>query len=304
MYYDSPQTDGGGISLNFPGSGHMWLAPLMADPQQPNVAYLGGGTVTTGNHIIKLTASNWSINYEQMNQSFVGTVSAMAISPIDYNYWYVLTESGKFYGSSDGGNTWQMTNNYTGPTPQYFYGSTIEPSPVELGTVYIGGSGYSNAPVYKSTNHGQSFQSMTIGLPNTLVYQLASTDGGELLFAATAVGPYAYDFYAEEWFDIAGVITPDQTYWSVEYIPALQTARFGTYGRGIWDFVLDDNYSLIDGDLNDDSIVNIQDIIFLINFIIGGWEPTEIQMLAADLNSDNTLDILDIVQLVNIILGR
>ena len=84
----------------------------------------------------------------------------------------------------------------------------------------------------------------------------------------------------------------------------MQTARFGTYGRGIWDFVLDDNYSLIDGDLNDDSIVNIQDIIFLINFIIGGWEPTEIQMLAADLNSDNTLDILDIVQLVNIILGR
>ncbi len=304
MYYDTPQTDGGGVSLNFPGSGHMWLAPLIADPQQPNVAYLGGGTVTTGNHIIKLTASSWSISYEQMDQSFAGTVSAMAISPIDNNYWYVLTETGKFYRSSDGGNSWQMTNNYTGPTPQYFYGSTIEPSPVDLGTVYIGGSGYSNAPVYKSTNHGQYFQSMSAGLPNTLVYQLASTDGGELLFAATEVGPYAYDTYAEEWFDVAGVTTPDQTYWSVDYIPALQTARFGTYGRGIWDFVLDDNYSIIAGDVNDDSIVNIQDIIILINFIIGEWEPTESQLLASDLNGDNTLDILDIVQVVNIILGR
>lgn len=302
-YFPDPLTSGH-ISLDFPGDGHMWLAPLIADPQQSNVAYLGGGTVTSGNHIIKLTASSWAIDYEQLDQSFSGTISAMAISPINYNYRYVLTESGKFYHSADAGDSWQMTNNFTGPSPQYFYGSTIEPSPVELGIVYIGGSGYSNSPVYQSSNHGVSFQSMNAGLPNTLVFQLATSDGGELLFAATEVGPYVYDVYDEEWFDLAGVFAPDQTYWAVDFVPALQTARFATYGRGIWDFILDDNYNIISGDLNDDDNVNIQDIVILVNVIIGGWELTEAQMQAGDINDDGDIDILDIVQVVDIILGR
>jgi hypothetical protein len=197
-----------------------------------------------------------------------------------------------------------MTNNFTGPSPQYFYGSTIEPSPVELGIVYIGGSGYSNSPVYQSSNHGVSFQSMSAGLPNTLVFQLATSDGGELLFAATEVGPYVYDVYEEEWFDLAGVFAPDQTYWTVDYVPALQTARFATYGRGIWDFILDDNYNIISGDLNDDDNVNIQDVVILVNVLIGGWELTETQIQAGDLNDDGAIDILDIIQVVNIILGR
>jgi hypothetical protein len=304
MYYNNPQGGGGGMTLDFPGDGHMWLAPLIADPQQSNWAYLGGGSETSGNHIIKLTASSWGINYEQLDQSFSGTISAMAISPINYNYRYVLTESGKFYHSADAGDSWQMTNNFTGPSPQYFYGSTIEPSSVELGVVYIGGSGYSNPPVYRSSNHGISFQSMSAGLPNTLVYQLATSDGGELLFAATEVGPYVYDVYEEEWFDLAGLSAPDQTYWTVDYVPVLQTARFGTYGRGIWDFVLDDNYNIISGDLNDDDNVNIQDIVILVNVLIGGWELTETQMQAGDMNDDGFIDILDIVQVVNIILGR
>ncbi|GMU42171.1 MAG: hypothetical protein IT479_14010 [Xanthomonadales bacterium] len=32
--------------------------------------------------------------------------------------------------------------------------------------------------------------------------------------------------------------SPDQIYWHVDYIDAFATARFSTYGRGIWDFVL------------------------------------------------------------------
>jgi hypothetical protein len=87
-------------------------------------------------------------------------------------------------------------------------------------------------------------------------------------------------------------------------VPALQTARFGTYGRGIWDFVLDDNYNIISGDLNDDDNVNIQDVVILVNVLIGGWELTETQMQAGDMNDDGVIDILDIVQVVNIILGR
>ena len=53
------------------------------------------------------------------------------------------------------------------------------------------------------------------------------------------------------------------------------------------------------GDVNGDSLVNVQDIILTVNFILtNGYNDS------ADLNGDGTVDILDVVQIVNIILQR
>jgi hypothetical protein len=55
------------------------------------------------------------------------------------------------------------------------------------------------------------------------------------------------------------------------------------------------------GDVNDDGIINILDIVGLVNFIMGNASlPAE---EAGDLNADGVINILDIVQIVNIILG-
>ena len=51
------------------------------------------------------------------------------------------------------------------------------------------------------------------------------------------------------------------------------------------------------GDINDDGVINIQDVILLINFILNDDYNN-----LADLNEDGTIDILDAVQVVNIIL--
>ena len=104
--------------------------------------------------------------------------------------------------------------------------------------------------------------------------------------------------------NIIGLNGTAQTYWSVEYIPELRTARFGTYGRGIWDFILDENFEILLGDLNQDTIINIQDIIILINISLTEIIPTEYQNLAGDNNQDETIDILDIINCINIILNR
>ena len=304
MYYDSPETDAGGLTLNFPGSGHLWLAPLLVDPLDPQTAYLGGGGINGGNHMIKLKIEGNSIDYQEISQSFPGTISAMAISPIDYSYWYVLTDNGKFYYSEDEGENWSNNQWFSGPNAHYFYGSTILPSPTQLGKVYIGGSGYSNPPVYVSTNHGNSFLPLTEGLPNTLVFDLDCTEDGDFIFAATEVGPYVYVTYDGQWYDLAGVGAPDQTYWTVEYIEGINTARYGTYGRGIWDFILDDNFDLVYGDINDDSVINIQDIILLIQFVLGTINPSEYQILASDMDGNEEINIQDIILVMNIVLGR
>ena len=61
--------------------------------------------------------------------------------------------------------------------------------------------------------------------------------------------------------------------------------------------------SALPGDINGDNSVNIQDIVFLINFILGVEEPNNEQYSAADLNNDGDLNIQDIILIINIILG-
>ena len=141
-------------------------------------------------------------------------------------------------------------------------------------------------------------------MPNTLVFDLDGTQDGNFIFAATEVGPYVYVGYDNQWYDLAEVGAPDQTYWTVEYIENINTARYGTYGRGIWDFILDENFDVISGDINDDNSINIQDIILLVQFILGTLNPSDYQFLAADINSDDQLNVSDIILIMNIVLGR
>lgn len=239
---DAPYGWAQSVSWDFNGANQFWLPPLMADPNDGYVAYLagnlnGGG----GSHMIKLTHSG-DITPTQMpynfNQGGAGDVTAMAYSPIDNNHWYVLTENGRFFHSSDAGSTWTSTLIQNAPGTHYFYGMYIYPSPDQLGTVYIGGSGYSNPAIYKSTNHGSGFTSMTNGLPPTLVHEITGDPTDSLLFAATEVGPFVYVSGDNQWYDLTAMGMPDVNCWSVEYIDALDVVRWGTHARGLWDLNL------------------------------------------------------------------
>ena len=53
------------------------------------------------------------------------------------------------------------------------------------------------------------------------------------------------------------------------------------------------------GDINQDSIINIQDIIIILDLILHGEYD-----FVADINSDNIVNVLDVIQLVNIILNN
>ena len=148
------------------------------------------------------------------------------------------------------------------------------------------------------------FESMSEGIPNTMVFALAGTPDDHLVFAATEVGPYIWQSATQEWEDMSGLGAPDQTYWSVEFVDALNTVRFGTYGRGIWDFVITSYNFVMVGDVNGDLTVNIQDIIIVINFVLIQSFPVDDQVEAADFNEDGLINVTDIVLIVNFILNN
>ena len=56
------------------------------------------------------------------------------------------------------------------------------------------------------------------------------------------------------------------------------------------------------GDLNQDGLINVQDIVQSINITLGAV-PTDYQLCSGDLSEDSVINILDIVLLVNLILS-
>tara|TARA_Y100001970_G_C14218251_1_gene850972 strand:+ start:1715 stop:2200 length:486 start_codon:yes stop_codon:yes gene_type:complete len=64
--------------------------------------------------------------------------------------------------------------------------------------------------------------------------------------------------------------------------------------------ILEEHYNqTLLGDVNGDTVLNIQDVILLVNMIINGETESE----SADLNTDGSINVLDIIELVNLILN-
>ncbi len=244
--YNFPQD--GGITASWEINSDnetVWIPPLMPSPDpSENAIYLAGGNMNggDGSYLIKL-AYNEALNaidtsqidYDFYDFSVGGTISMMRTSSVNPDHWFVSTTNGRFFYSYDGGTTWDQSIQFV-PGGHYLYGAAIYPSKLDSNVVYFGGSGYSNPAVYKSVDGGQTFDAMNSGMPQTLVFEITANEDETLFFAATEAGPYVYVVEDETWYDMSGMAAPSQTYWSVEFIDELQTVRFGTYGRGIWDF--------------------------------------------------------------------
>ena len=56
------------------------------------------------------------------------------------------------------------------------------------------------------------------------------------------------------------------------------------------------------GDLNEDALFNVQDIVIMVNVILGPIDNHFSYLCLADMNSDGQLNVQDIVLLVNLIL--
>ena len=56
------------------------------------------------------------------------------------------------------------------------------------------------------------------------------------------------------------------------------------------------------GDVNNDSMINVLDIVSMVNFILDVDQPDECSEYVSDFNDDGLINVLDVIQLVNIIL--
>ena len=84
-----------------------------------------------------------------------------------------------------------------------------------------------------------------------------------------------------------------------DYIGHIDLLTLGNTEKDYIRSVLQEHYQeSSNGDINEDSLVNIQDVILVINLILNGDF-----IHLADMNSDDNVDVLDVIQLVNLILN-
>jgi hypothetical protein len=227
----SPYWQNGGVPY--------WEAPIWVSGHFPDRCYTAGFlNGSSGSHLIKVQAvpgtdaigTEYPFDFEA---NFGGRIAAIAISPIDSNHFYVATENGYLCHSADGGQTWSGSE-----LAPYLYPRVIHPSSLQLGEVWVGGSGYSNSPVFHSTDHGQTSESLNVNLPACRAEAFATNEEETLIFMATSIGPFAFDVQNNTWEHIAGTSAPLLQYMDVEYFPVGKIARFATFARGVWDFHL------------------------------------------------------------------
>ena len=227
--------------VDFPdGEEQAWMPPLTADPENREAFFFAATHLyyfTRTPNADEWTPQQWS------GQDFSATdgeyISAIEFSPLDPDRAFLSTNRGRVFYSSDKGVNWAQSVN-DGPEAHYFYGHAMVASQEDVDTVYLGGSGYDGPGVWRTTDGGETWDDWGQGLPATQVYSLAEADDGSgEMFAGTETAAYQRAADGEAWEDITLADAPVTNYWSAEALPGQSTVRFGTFGRGIWDYAFE-----------------------------------------------------------------
>ncbi|MFT7678738.1 MAG: hypothetical protein ACI8QC_002735 [Planctomycetota bacterium] len=215
-------------------SKHAWMPPLVADPSDSGACFMLGDKLYrfspagSGRYRAKPFGAG---RFDLRGANFL---TAMAFSPADMLHVVAADDSGARHVSRDGGLTWTRAKD-DGAQAEGFRPTVVAGHPNQSEVFVVAGSGYGGASVRISADGGTTWERFDAGLPATLVLDLCFADE-DTLYAATEAGPYRWRRELGRWEALAGESAPCTTYWSVEFLPSSGAVRFGTYGRGVWDF--------------------------------------------------------------------
>lgn len=218
----------------YQSSGWPWMTPVKAVPGDPQRAYACGGRHEGTYRLWHFRYADSKIEATPLSQEFSDLLMDLAYD----GEGNILLVKGKGNSSSPGmlvktdkGSSWEST-----VIAETFVPTSIVVDPSNQNTVYTAGRAYNDDGAYASRDGGETFFAISDGLPNTHVSHLAISNDGEMVFAATSAGPYVFLVDRNKWYDLTTDESPDQDFRWVEWVESSKLARFSTYGRGIWDF--------------------------------------------------------------------
>lgn len=276
----------GGVSFGSSGSGlsgrNAFLPPYVIDPNEPD-------RMLYGSHRVYESVNGggfWSPISGDLTDSNWAAIRALAIAPSDSSVVYAATNNSRVLRSDDGGQSFTLLLDDNLGWPRVTRELRVDPR--DAMTVYLAGAVFGVDQVRRSTDGGQTWQSLDGDLPDipVNVIGLDTRCATTVLYAGTDAGIYRSVDDGQSWrpygYGISTAVIID-----LLFEPDRETLFAGTQGRGAWQVAL-----LIPGDIDGSGNVNTLDLLAYLNAFNNRDE-------SADLNGDGNVDTLDFLVMLN-----
>ncbi len=240
-----------------------WDAPLLISPHNHKRLYFAANKVfrseDRGNswkaispdltrqidrNQLKVMGKVWGPDAVAKNQStsIYGNIVAFDESPLTEGLLYAGTDDGLIQISEDGGSNWTKVEGIAG-VPDRTYVNMLKASLHDSNTVYAAFNNHKNGDfkpyIYKSTNRGKSWTSISANLPaRGSVYAIAQDHvKADLLFCGTEFGAFFSDDGGAVWTQLKAGL-PTIAVRDIDIQKRENDLVLATFGRGF--YVLDD----------------------------------------------------------------
>jgi photosystem II stability/assembly factor-like uncharacterized protein len=239
-----------------------WTHPILFSPVNPKEMLIGSQYVMksddygqtwkkispdlTRNEASTEVPSGGPIDLDQSGAEVYPTVFALAVSPLDGQLIWAGSDDGLVHVTTDGGEHWQAVR--PPELPEWSRISSIEPSHVDKGTAYLAARRYMwddfKPYVYKTTDYGQHWTTITNGLPQDEFAFAIRQDPNDpnLLFLGTKNTVYVSLNGGEEWQPLTLNLPAVQVH-DIAINTRQGDVVIATHGRAFW---ILDNLALLE----------------------------------------------------------
>jgi photosystem II stability/assembly factor-like uncharacterized protein len=213
-----------------------WNSPLIQDPTNADRRYFGTNKVYRSTSNTNWTAISPDLTGGPSGGSgqVSGTLTTLAVSPLDGDVIWAGSDDGFVHVSTDGGETW--TDVSAGLPVRWV--TSVRTDPFSSETAYVTISGFRWAEplphVFRTTDLGAIWSAIAGSLPEAPANDiLADPDHADRYFVATDVGVYETRNGGTSWSSF-GADLPNVVVTSLAFDPGTQELFAGTYGRSVF----------------------------------------------------------------------
>ncbi|MCP4520902.1 MAG: hypothetical protein GY827_04285 [Cytophagales bacterium] len=232
-----------------------------------------------GNQLVGTTTNRGSSQYQ---------IAAMAQGVDNPEHVFFLKE-GKVYKSTNRGDSWDngtntpftpSRNSIGGELGQDIGGGWVLPG--NNNWILFAGPSNNSVGAILSKDGGATWTDVTGNFPTGDDFQVGGMVGspdGQYVFAGTEIGPWVFAVAEEKWYPMYGGGAGMFNTTSIEYIESENLVRFGTWGRGVMEFAIDDKSPKI-------NLSNVASNYYFCDSLIFNWE-------AANITGSATIELLN-----------
>ena len=216
-----------------------WMTPFCLSPHAAGTMYYGAHrllkSVDRGDSwtLVSPDLTTQPGADRQGNVPF-GTITTIALSPLNARLLYVGTDDGNVQVTTDGGATWALVDS---GLPDLWV-SRVQASTYVEGRAYVTMTGYRDddfrAYVWGSDDQGRSWRSLTKGLPAESVNVIFEDPlHADHLYVGTDLGVYVSTDRGATWVSLSATL-PTTPVHDLFVHPRDPVLVIGTHGRSVW----------------------------------------------------------------------